>query len=83
MNQERYFLHFKGGLYKILGFARDSESLERLVVYQALYGDQDLWVRPEKMFFEKIIRNGVEVQRFKEITQEEMLCLYQDLKENI
>lgn len=71
MNKTRYFLHFKGGVYKILTTAKDSETLENLVVYKALYGKNDIWVRPERMFFEKIIRNGIEIERFKEITEEE------------
>ncbi|MBP1593715.1 MAG: esterase YqiA [Bacteroidetes bacterium] len=52
--------------------ANDSETLERMVVYQALYGEKGFWVRPEKMFFETIIRDGVEIPRFKEITEEEI-----------
>ena len=38
MTEERYFVHFKGGLYKMLVVACDSETLEQVVVYQALYG---------------------------------------------
>ena len=46
--------HYKGKCYKILALARHSESLEELVVYQALYGDGDIWVRPVSMFFENV-----------------------------
>jgi len=52
--------------------AKDSETLENMVVYQALYGEKGFWVRPEKMFFETVVRDGVEIPRFKEITKEEM-----------
>ena len=45
-----YYRHFKGGKYKLLGIARDSETLEKMVVYQALYGEGELWVRPYDMF---------------------------------
>jgi Uncharacterized protein conserved in bacteria len=72
MKKERYFRHFKGGLYKMITVANDSETLERMVVYQALYGEKEFWVRPEKMFFETIVRDGVEIPRFKEITEEEI-----------
>jgi hypothetical protein len=44
--EERYFIHFKGGLYKMLGIACHSESLEQVVIYQALYGTNKIWVRP-------------------------------------
>jgi hypothetical protein len=81
--EERYFIHFKGGLYKMLGTACHSESLEKVVVYQALYGSNKIWVRPLDMFFDKIILNGVLVDRFKEITKDEMTCLLQKKKENI
>lgn len=81
--EERYFIHFKGGLYKMLGIACHSESLEQVVVYQALYGSNKIWVRPLDMFFDKITLNGVLIDRFKEITKEEMSCLLQKQKENI
>ena len=61
MNMEQYsdlvgreFRHFKGNLYRLEGFAKDSETLEEMVVYRALYGEHGLWVRPAKMFFEDI-----------------------------
>lgn len=49
--EERYFHHFKGGKYKFIHSAFESETQERMVVYQALYGDQAYWVRSEKFFF--------------------------------
>jgi hypothetical protein len=42
-----------------------------MVVYQALYGDRKYWVRPEKMFFETIERDGKRFSRFTEIDWEE------------
>ena len=65
--EERYFQHFKGGKYKFIHSAFDSETQERMVVYQALYGDQAYWVRPEKMFFGKVTRDGRTFNRFTEI----------------
>ena len=67
----RYFPHFKGNKYKLIASAFDSETQERMVVYQALYGDRKYWVRPEKMFFEQIERNGKRFSRFQEIDWEE------------
>ena len=61
----REFRHFKGNLYRIEGFAKDSETLEEMVVYHALYGEGGLWVRPAKMFFETIERDGKTMKRFE------------------
>lgn len=83
MDKERYFVHFKGGLYKMLGTALHSESLEEMVIYQALYGKHEIWVRPKTMFFDKVIRDGIELPRFREITENEMSCLLLQKKERI
>ncbi len=71
MNEEhekligREFRHFKGGHYRLEGFAKDSGTLEEMVVYRALYGEYGLWVRPAKMFFETIERDGKRMKRFE------------------
>lgn len=67
IKEERLFRHFKGNRYRLLHSALDSETTGRMVVYQALYGENLIWVRPEKMFFEKIERDGKILQRFEEI----------------
>ncbi|MBQ8124747.1 MAG: DUF1653 domain-containing protein [Kiritimatiellae bacterium] len=59
----RELRHFKGNRYRLEGFAKDSEPLEEMVVYRALYGDGGLWVRPAKMFFETIERDGKLMKR--------------------
>ena len=64
------FLHYKGNKYKYLYTATHSETSERLVVYQALYGEFGIWVRTEKMFFENITVNGKTMPRFKELGEE-------------
>ena len=61
----REFRHFKGGCYRLEGFAKDSETLEDMVVYRALYGEGGLWVRPARMFFETIERDGMKMKRFE------------------
>ncbi len=61
----REFRHFKGNLYRLEGFAKDSETLEPMAIYRALYGDGGLWVRPAKMFFETIERDGKHIKRFE------------------
>ena len=66
----RTFRHFKGNLYRLEGFAKDSETLEEMVVYRALYGARGLWVRPAKMFFETVERNGRTMKRFELVNGE-------------
>lgn len=73
MKAERYFRHFKGGIYKFIGKATDSETQEELVVYQAMYGDKKIWVRPTDMFYEIMTIDGKQVSRFRELTYEETL----------
>ena len=63
------YQHYKGKYYEVVGLARHSETLEELVVYRALYkseiGNKSLWVRPRKMFLEKIKVGLKTVSRFK------------------
>jgi hypothetical protein len=58
------YRHYKGQSYRVLGTARHSETMEELVVYQALYGDHGLWVRPAAMFAESIELDGEPIPRF-------------------
>lgn len=67
--EERYFYHFKGDKYKYIHSAFDSETQERMVVYQPLYAAKAYWVRPEKIFFEKVTRVGKTFNRFTEIDE--------------
>lgn len=60
-----YYRHFKGNLYEVLYIAKHSETLEEMVVYRALYGDFDVWVRPKSMWNETVMKNGVAMQRFR------------------
>lgn len=53
----RVYRHFKGNYYFVENVAYDSETQERMVVYKPLYKRADnrsIWIRPEKMFLEKI-----------------------------
>lgn len=54
-------------MYRLLGLAPHSETLEPMAVYQLLYGDFGLWVRPAKMFFEEIEVDGCRVRRFERV----------------
>ena len=58
-------VHYKGGLYRIIGVARHSETEERLTVYEQLWPkERSLWVRPTAMFNETL-ENGQ--ARFKSL----------------
>ena len=50
------YQHYKGQKYKLIEVVRHSETLEELVLYEALYKNDlgNFWVRPKKMFFEKL-----------------------------
>jgi len=59
------YRHFKGNEYMVLHVARHSETLETMVVYQALYGDFGVWVRPASMWNEVVEHNGKMMMRFE------------------
>jgi hypothetical protein len=63
------YQHYKGKFYNVIGVARHSETLEKLVVYIALYkseefGENALWVRPLSLFTEEIEINDKKIPRF-------------------
>ena len=61
------YRHFKGNEYRLLYVARLSETLENMVVYQALYGERGIWVRPAAMWNEIVERDGYQGPRFQYI----------------
>lgn len=48
------YRHFKGNEYRVIDLATDSETMQTMVVYQPLYGNHGLWVRPLSMFMEEV-----------------------------
>ena len=58
------YRHFKGNEYEVLYTAKHSETLEELVVYKALYGAGEVWVRPAAMWNETVEKNGKIIPRF-------------------
>jgi len=58
------YKHFKGNKYLLLYIAHHSETMEEMVVYQALYGDKGIWVRPLPMWIEKVEVDGIMMDRF-------------------
>lgn len=65
------YRHYKGNHYRVLGEAKHSETLEAMVVYQALYDERGLWVRPRAMFLEKVCVDDREQPRFAYIGPDE------------
>ena len=64
------YRHYKGNDYQVIGLATHSETEEVLVVYDPLYGDRALWVRPLTMFTETVEKDGQVIPRFAWIADE-------------
>ncbi|MBQ3221769.1 MAG: DUF1653 domain-containing protein [Clostridia bacterium] len=58
------YRHFKGKEYEVIALAKHSETEEELVVYRALYGEGEVWVRPASMWEEQVQCQGETVSRF-------------------
>jgi hypothetical protein len=69
--QKGIYRHFKGREYLLIEIVNHSETLEKMVVYQALYGDFSYWVRPFDLFFEKVQVEGEWVSRFEFIKKQD------------
>ena len=61
------YKHFKGHEYEVIGIAIYSETLEDMVVYRELFGENRLWVRPAGMFEEDVEKDGIKTPRFEYI----------------
>ena len=59
------YRHFKGNEYELIDVATHSETMEPMVVYRALYGEKELWVRPASMWNETVERDGKIFKRFE------------------
>lgn len=60
------FKHYKGNEYEVLAVGKHTETEEELVIYRADEGSQ-VWVRPQRNFFEEVEWQGKRVPRFVEI----------------
>jgi len=67
--QAGIYHHYKGGMYKVIGLAKHSETREELVVYKSVDDEHQLWVRPLKMFMENVQVDGKLVPRFTSLNK--------------
>jgi len=61
------YRHYEGNIYEVIGFARNSETLEEMVIYTALYGERRTWVRPIATWDELVEHDGAMVKRFERV----------------
>ncbi len=59
------YKHFKGDYYIVEGVGIHSETKEKYIIYRALYGNSELYIRPYDMFCSK-----VDKQKYPKVTQE-------------
>lgn len=79
---ERY-RHYKGGLYQIVTLAVHTETEEEMVVYQALYGEYRVFVRPLSMFFDEVRDSeGNTVRRFEREAEDTAYKTYREQPKN-
>lgn len=69
MMKKGIYKHYKGNMYELLYIANHSETLEKMVVYKALYGEGEIWVRPASMWDEEVETDGKKVKRFELIKE--------------
>ncbi len=77
------YRHFKGNYYRVLSIARHSETTEPMVVYQALYGNGGIWVRPADMWDETVERDGKVFRRFEPLDRVGRVAFYEQIFDEV
>ena len=67
MIEKGIYRHFKGNLYEVLFTALDCEDKSEVVVYKALYGENQIWVRKADAFSGTVTRDGTTFKRFEKV----------------
>jgi len=75
------YRHYKGNVYNVLFVATHSETLEPMVVYQALYGEHGIWVRLASMWNEAVELCGIVSNRFEKIQRTRQRIIIGNLTE--
>ena len=82
---QEIYKHFKGNVYQIITIAEHSENGEKMVVYQAMYGEFKVYVRPLSMFMEKVDRvkypDVKQEYRFEKVEKEECALVPEETRE--
>jgi hypothetical protein len=74
IRQYSVYKHFKGGLYQVLGFCKDSETLAELVIYQNLRDTSQIWTREINDFVARVqLDTGEVLNRFERVPTEQDL----------
>ena len=69
MIKKGYYRHYKGNEYEVIGTAKDSETLEYLIVYRSVKDHSEMWVRSEREFGEEVEVDGKMEPRFKFLSE--------------
>ncbi len=64
------YQHYKGNRYEVIALAKLEATLEEVVVYRGIYGDNQVWVRPLASFTEHVEVNGEKIPRFRQVLDE-------------
>lgn len=71
------YKHFKGNYYIVEDIGKDCETLEELVIYRGLYGNNELWVRKKEDFLKEVDKN-----KYKDVKQKYRFEYQKDLSKD-